>query len=346
MALVGASARASRWPSQGAVLALLQKLEDYSPQGCGLARDSQGALSAPDPNGGSPSVQREPRRKPRGRLITVLSASILIFSASIAEAVDPVDDFSQNCKSCHTIGGGAVTGPDLKDVSKRKDRAWLVRWILDPTGVLESGDPYAQEILKASRNVPMPPISGMTKARAESLLNLIEEESKKEKSRFAGIQISARPFTAADVEQGRRIFDGRQPLENGGPSCISCHTLGGLSALGGGRLGPDLTTVFGRAGYETRKSLGTWLSGPATITMLPTFRDHPMTEGEILPLIAYFKDAASTQVEDTAPRGLVFTLLGLGGAVGVVLLFNRLWRRRFRGVRQELVRASVVRATE
>lgn len=291
-------------------------------------------------------MQRELRRKPRKRRIATFILSSILLSASVAEAVDPVDDFSQNCKSCHTIGGGAVTGPDLKDVGTRKDRAWLVRWILDPTGVIDSGDPYALELLKASRNVPMPPISGMTKARAESLLTLIEEESKKEKSQFAGVQISDRPFTEADVELGRRIFDGRQPLENGGPACISCHKLGGLGTLGGGALGPDLTLVFGSAGYETRKSLGTWLTGPATVTMLPTFRAHPMTDEEILPLIAYFKHAANTQSEDTAPRGLVFTLLGLGGAVGVVLLFNRLWRRRFRGVRKELIRASTVRASE
>ena len=85
-----------------------------------------------------------------------------------------------------------------------------------------------------------------------------------------------------------------------------------------------------------------WLSAPATVTMLPTFREHPLTEGEILPLLAYFKDATDNQNEDTAPYGLVFTLLGLGGAVGAVLLLDRLWRRRFQAVRKPLIKASAL----
>ena len=54
-------------------------------------------------------MQRELRRKPRRRRIATFILSLILLSASVAEAVDPVDDFSQNCKSCHTIGGGAVT---------------------------------------------------------------------------------------------------------------------------------------------------------------------------------------------------------------------------------------------
>ncbi len=32
------------------------------------------------------------------------------------------DDFATNCSSCHTIGGGALLGPDLKGVSERQSR--------------------------------------------------------------------------------------------------------------------------------------------------------------------------------------------------------------------------------
>ncbi len=267
-------------------------------------------------------------------------AAFVTGAASTAEAIDPAKDFKQNCSSCHTIGGGRITGPDLKDVTKRKDRAWLKKFIVDPGGVIDSGDAYALKILEEARNVRMPNVAGMSNERAESILNLIEAESKLEKSQFAGIQISNRPFSQADVDHGRRLFTGEARLKNGGTSCISCHAVGGLGALGGGKLGPDLTKVFER--YENRRKLGTWLSAPATETMLPTFRDHPMEAEEILPLVAYFKSAAQTYEEDTAPRGLVFLLLGIGGAVGAVLLLNRFWRRRFRGVRRSLVEASAL----
>lgn len=285
-------------------------------------------------------MQQQYVRLIRGRWVAtplVIIACLVLF-APTAWAVDPAKDFKANCYSCHTIGGGARTGPDLKNVLQRKDRAWLVKFIKDPASVLDSGDPYALKLMDAAGGQRMTNISGMSNERADSLLNLIDAESKKAKDDllFPGVQISARPFTVKDVDAGRDIFLGRAGLANGGPACVGCHTVGGIGGLGGGRLGPDLTKIFNQ--YGSRLKLGTWLSGPATATMLPTFRDHPMKPDEILSLVAYFKDASTNQSEDTAPRGLVFTLLGLGGAVGAVLLFNRLWRRRFRAVRKPLLR--------
>ena len=268
----------------------------------------------------------------------LLALLVLVIAAPRAWAQDPVSDFKQNCSSCHTIGGGRLTGPDLKDVDKRKDRAWLVRFITDPGSMLDGGDPYALKLLQEARNVRMPNVAGMSKARAERLMDLIIAESKLEKSQFKGVQIPTRPFTAADVESGRDIFTGRQRLENGGAACISCHTVGGLGGLGGGRLGVDLTKVFER--YEDRRKLAAWLTAPATETMLPTFRKHPMTVDEILPLVAYFEHTAKHEEEDNSPAGLIFILLGLGGAVGVLIVFNMAWRGRFRGVRKRLVQST------
>ncbi|MHC4849554.1 MAG: c-type cytochrome [Planctomycetota bacterium] len=257
---------------------------------------------------------------------------------SAAVGQTPTVDFKQSCASCHTIGGGRITGPDLKDVTKRKDRAWLVRFINDPAGVIASGDAYAKQILAEAKGVPMPPVVGMTKDRAEALLDLIEAESAKEKSQFAGSALPERPLTEQDVEFGRRIFLGTQPLENGGTSCISCHAMGDIQWLGGGTLGPDLTKVFER--MQDRRTLGAWLTAPATETMLPTFKDHPLTEDEILGLIAYFQDAAANLEEDTAPNALMFVLIGLAGSIAALVAFNRAWQNRFTGVRRRLVESA------
>lgn len=288
-----------------------------------------------------------PHKWSRGASALLLTTVLALVCASPAHAEDPAKDFKQNCYSCHTIGGGARTGPDLRNVTKRKDRAWLIRFILDPAAILDSGDPYAMELLEASGGQRMTNIAGMNRDRANALLDLIEAESTKadDDLRFPGVRVSDRPFTAADVERGRRIFVGLEPLERGGPSCISCHTVGGLGGLGGGRLGPDLTKIWEK--YQTRTKFGSWLSGPATATMQPTFRDREMDmEDEILPLIAYLSDTAARESEDDRPSALIFVLLGLAGAVGVVLLFDRLWTRRFRGVRKSLVRDAALPRTE
>lgn len=287
-------------------------------------------------------MNRTTHSAPSRSLRTVLRAWITVvcsvFLSVSVSAQETADFFRQNCVSCHTIGGGRLTGPDLKNVLARKDRAWLIKFILDPKGAIDSGDPYALELQKEARGALMPAVAGMTRARAEALLDLIEAETKLEKSQFEGIKLSDRPFTAADIELGRSIFVGSTPTQNGGPACISCHTVHGLGGLGGGTLAPDLTTVFER--YESRKTLSTWLTAPATPTMQSIFKAHPLDAAEVLPLVAYFQHTLQRSPEDVSTTRLSFVLLGLGGALLVLGFFDVVWNQRFRGVRRPLVQAK------
>lgn len=251
---------------------------------------------------------------------------------------ETVDFFKANCVSCHTIGGGALAGPDLKGLLERRDREWLVRFILDPKAVIDGGDPYAQELFRVAKGTYMPTLATMTRDRAGKLLDLVEVESAKEKSRFAGLQISDRPLTPADVALGRDLFSGRRAFASGAPACAGCHDVAGMGAFGGGRLGPDLTDVYAR--LEGRKSLGAWLGAPPAATMMPVFRDRPLDGEEILALVAYLKDASEAGAAAGRDGLLLFLLAGLGGAAGILVVFDFLWRGRFRGVRRALVEGS------
>ena len=184
----------------------------------------------------------------------------------------------------------------------------------------------------------MPALPGMTKARAESLLDLIDAESKLEKSQFIGMQISDRPFTQRDLDQGREIFLGTIPLTNGGPSCLSCHGAHGVAGLGGGTLAPDLTTVFER--YGGRKTLSVWLSAPATPTMQSVYNRKPLEPEEILGLVAYFQSTLQRSPEDASTTRLNFVLIGLGGTLLMLGLFDVVWSKRFRSVRRPLVQSK------
>jgi mono/diheme cytochrome c family protein len=276
--------------------------------------------------------------------------SFIAFTGNLVHAQDTTDYFRQNCLNCHTIGGGPLTGPDLKNATERQDREWLIRFMQNPQAVIDSGDPYALKILRESRNVPMPVLPGMTRERAERLLDLIEAESQLEESQFKGVQISTAPFTAADVRAGRAIFQGVRPLEAGGTACIACHSindipadaqrgadlrLNAVSALGGGRLGPDLTNVYER--LQGRKSLSAWLVAPATQTMQPIFKNHPLTGDEIHSLVAYFEATASQSPTDPSASRVTLLLTGLIGAAALVFVMDAIWRRRFHAVRQPLV---------
>ena len=254
----------------------------------------------------------------------------------------PADEFKKLCISCHTIGGGRIVGPDLKDVHERKDRAWLVRFIADPQSMLASGDAYALKLKEEARGVIMPTIPGMTMDRARTLLDLIEAESVLEKSQFAGVQVSDRPFTKEDIRRGRDLFLGKIRLASGGAPCVSCHSVNGIGVLAGGGLGPDLNQVFER--LNGRKGLVTWLSAPATTTMGAVYGDHPLeAEEEILPLAAYFGELAKDPQESSQASTLIFVLLGIAGTAAVLMIFDGVWKGRFRGVRGEMVRQSAER---
>jgi mono/diheme cytochrome c family protein len=270
-------------------------------------------------------------------------AGVVVFAGAPAWAQEAAEYFKQNCFSCHTIGGGKLVGPDLKDVTTRRERAWLVRFVSDPKAMIDRGDAAAQQLLQEYRGVLMPTPAGMNAARAESMIKLIEDESKLPKSQFlaAAGKIPDRAFTASEIESGRQLFLGVRPLANGGPSCISCHAVHGAGGLGGGRLGPDLTTVYSR--LEARNGLAGWLSAPPSPTMGPVYKKHPLTAGEgealgeIALLVAYLEQANQHPADAGMVDRLNFLLLGLGGAAGCFVLFDILWRRRFRSVREELV---------
>ncbi len=258
----------------------------------------------------------------------------LLLAALPGSAQQAADFFGTNCASCHTIGGGRLVGPDLKFVSQRRERAWLEKFLQNPKAVIDSGDPYAQQLVKDSQGIVMPTL-GVTAAQAISLVDFIDVESKKAAAQFTGTPVNQAPFTAQDVVDGRAVFLGYKRLAKGGPSCISCHTFKGVGGLSGGRLGPDLTLVFERLGG--RKGLSAWLSNPASSTMTPVFKTHPLQPQEVQSLVALFEDTARKGGTDDSAALLNFLLLGLGGSVVGMVALDAIWRKRFRGVRRQLV---------
>lgn len=270
-----------------------------------------------------------------GPIYFILCMVTVVASATAQEAAD---FFRQNCISCHTVGGGRLTGPDLKNVTQRKEREWLIEFLQSPQAMMDKGDPYALKLQQEARGVVMPTISGMSKERAQALLAMLDAESKLPKSQFAGMQISDRPFTSYDISQGRAVFQGERRLVNGGPACISCHTVKGNGALGGGRFGPDLTRVYER--LQGRKNMAAWLFAPATPTMSSVFKQHSLKPEEILPLVAFFEDSARRGGQDDSAARLNFFLFGMGGAAVALVAMDAAWKRRFRSVRKAMVENS------
>jgi len=266
--------------------------------------------------------------------ILILSLSSILFTQN-----QPEEFFKSNCSSCHTIGGGKLTGPDLKNIHQRKSDDWIKKFINDPSAVINSGDAYALKILEESRGIIMPKVGGLTPFITESLLELIKSESAKEKSVFGGSTIDDRPLTEADVILGEKLFNGTKRLKNNGPSCIACHSVDGEGALGGGLLGPDLTRVYGRLGGKN--ILTAWLANPSSETMAPIYKKHPIDDSEVLPLVAFFKEKDKmVSMVGTGMHDFNFMIVGLVGLILMLLLFDIFWGNRLKSIRKKIVKRN------
>jgi protein SCO1/2 len=85
--------------------------------------------------------------------------------------------FKSRCTACHTVGKGDGVGPDLLNVTRLRDRAWLARYVAAPDRVLAAGDPIARELFARYQNVRMPNLSLSTED-VDALLPYMEQLSR------------------------------------------------------------------------------------------------------------------------------------------------------------------------
>lgn len=267
----------------------------------------------------------------RSRLPLLALMGLVVPAAGGAQDVAKV--YEDNCALCHTIGGGDQAGPDLKGSTDRKDRRWLIRFLLDPEGVVKSGDEYAAKLVAKWDGIVMPATDGLTREMAEELVEYIERESR----RSTGAPPAPPPITFTDEERARglALLTGRTRLANGGPSCLSCHALGGAHGARGGLLGPDLAAVHTRFGGA--RGTVAWLARPPTPMMRAIYRRAGLTEDESRSLAALFESTAAVATVPAFQQRHWLLLSGLAGAIVGLAAMGAVWNGRFRSVRRRLV---------
>src|SRR2546423_2181015 len=80
--------------------------------------------------------------------------------------------FNTRCSACHTIGKGDAVGPDLANLTKERDRAWVARYLTDPDKMLTDGDPIAKKLFAKYRGGRMPNLGPEQDAIAAILLHI------------------------------------------------------------------------------------------------------------------------------------------------------------------------------
>lgn len=255
-------------------------------------------------------------------LAVVVAASMLVLPAvSTAAEGDGKAIFDQLCQGCHTIGGGKSVGPDLKGLTDRRDRASAKAFILKP----DSGSPM--------------PNLGLTEAQVEPLLAYLGFAAGGTATTPTETTPETTPETSpgsGDAKRGESLFTGAERFGAGGPSCLSCHSIAGVGALGGGQLGPDLTGSFARFGGQ--QGLDAALKTVPFPTMIPIFSRKALTASERADLVAFLEKAPDRQrTASTAGKLVGFSV---AAACLLVILAMGLWRHRLTGVRKPLVNRS------
>lgn len=242
--------------------------------------------------------------------------------------------FESLCAGCHTVGGGTKVGPDLAGLPDRVERAWAEKFIVAPQDVIASGDATAKKLV-AEYGMEMPDV-GVTAAQIGPLLTFLGYEGEAAPAPAPSPAPAPTPAPTGDAERGKHLFTGAERLSAGGPACLSCHSIAGVGALGGGALGPDLTGAYAK--YGGAQGLTSALTAMTFPTMAPIFAGRALTARERADLVAFL--AAAPARERTAGAAGKLIALAVGLAVLIVLASLVFWRRRLTGVRRPLVRTA------
>ncbi|HXU80055.1 MAG TPA: cytochrome c [Polyangia bacterium] len=162
-------------------------------------------------------------------------------SANAADSGEAKKLFNQRCTACHTFGKGVKVGPDLKGVTERRPRRWLLSFIRGSQRMIQSGDVVAVELFRQFKQERMPDWSDLTPEQVTGLLEWFAAsgpEQREPDERDAALA------TAAEVEQGRRLFHGGLPQASRGVACAACHSIRDGASSSAAGLAPDLTRAY------------------------------------------------------------------------------------------------------
>ncbi|MGQ2982243.1 cytochrome c3 family protein [Flavobacterium sp.] len=93
-------------------------------------------------------------------------------AAPAAGAGDPVKGkelFNSLCAACHKLDAKS-TGPALRGVADKHDRAWLYKWIHNSSEMIKAGDPAAVKLFAENNNSVMTPFPQLSEGDIDNIL--------------------------------------------------------------------------------------------------------------------------------------------------------------------------------
>ena len=93
-------------------------------------------------------------------------------AAPAAGAGDPAkgkEMFNTLCAACHKLDDRS-TGPALRGVADKHDRAWIYKWVRNSSEMIKAGDPEAVKLFAENNNSVMTPFPQLTDADIDNIM--------------------------------------------------------------------------------------------------------------------------------------------------------------------------------
>lgn len=198
--------------------------------------------------------------------------------------------FNKRCTACHTYGKGIKVGPDLRGVTERRKREWLLKFIHASSSVIQSGDPTATTLFTQFKQQRMPDWTDLSEKQIGDILDFIAVGGPDIKPLD---ERNAETASSRDVEMGRRLFLGDERLKYGAPPCAQCHSTQTIG-FRGGSLGSDLTKIYRR--YQDA-ALTAFLRHPCFAWEAQNPSDHYLSAKESFDIKAFLRTSAQTAAQ-------------------------------------------------
>lgn len=203
--------------------------------------------------------------------------------------------FRSRCTGCHTYGQGVKVGPDLKGVTARRQRPWLMNFIRSSSQMIRSGNPVAVSLFTQFRQERMPDWTDLSPQQVESILDYLAADGPAQKAPDDRNAVTA---TAGEIEMGRWLFEGKIRLTSGTQPCSFCHAINAGGGARGGTFGPDLTAAYFK--YQD-KALTDLFKNPLPFHLIDAQARQLLTPVEAFDLKAYLGKAAGLSIPKAAP---------------------------------------------
>lgn len=266
--------------------------------------------------------------------------TFLLFLGVIFSIRCPADDgqvlFQKTCAACHSIGKGRLVGPDLRNLSERRSKEWLVNFIRSSQTIIKSGDPQAMTVYSEYNKILMPDVN-YSDAQIADILAFIESSGSGDAQPAASTPAPDILANAnhSNIDAGAKLFSGKDRLHNNGPSCAVCHKVKDDLIFSSGLLAKELTVTYENIGSGGVAAI---LKNPPFPVMKSAYLKHTLTDEEVLNLTAYLRSVSQERFyQHERNYNILFISTGFFGflmiLIGIEIIY---FRRKRRSVNEKI----------